>query len=771
MINKISQTTKDNVRRKSVITMPDEPRGVGIGAKQVKERMAGITLDPTNSAFAEIDRVVDETNIELGVVSGSMNAHTANEDIHTSALEKAAWNAAQPNIIESVKVKGVALPVSEKGVDITYESLNVGGANGIAELDANQKLKPSQLPDGINTYAYYDTFADFPVTGQSSITYVDRATNNVYLWTGSDYTNITANLALGETSSTAYRGDKGKEAHDHSLLEDGSNPHKTTFANILDKPSTLAGYGITDALEKGNRTTIVEEAFTERITATNPIEIIDSPLGVKTAEIQSIKGITQNVGGVITHTHLRKLISTGDNLWDYKYFYDTLYAVNPYQILYEVKDGRNCIKIPKPSSYCQQGIELYKGQFAPNTQYVFNFELMYVSDSGYAGLVLLICYTDGTTSEIRCFGWNTETWGEAVVTSNANKTIAYIGITYGYSSVITYYNIDKMQVQLLSNPNTEYKPYTEDYIDLPDIILQSDDELTPDYHIRRRDEITGELLEEPIYTPIEWDNKYSAYNYGIEKTVAGANGHGMALFKIKYPLDVVKQVETNTEILAEQEKLLVQNAEQITQIDAEIGDLSGTVGDINTTVNGLSGDVTQLQTELGNVATLDGTTANKVLKVNSTGDGLQSVSAASAQVVLGDGTGRSITTSVSSGSTSLPTSGAVYTAIEAVKNITTATISSSASLSVATVKRQVNFVIGQIIKNGAPVYGAATSTVPSGYRPSSPYTAQVGVQVSTGSGIVDDIATMSISTTGAITFSGYSNTLAFFDIIFAYEIT
>lgn len=54
-------------------------------------------------------------------------------------------------------------------------------------------------------------------------------------------------LALGETSSTAYRGDRGKTAYDHSQLKDGSNPHLTTFANIDSKPTTLAGYGITDA--------------------------------------------------------------------------------------------------------------------------------------------------------------------------------------------------------------------------------------------------------------------------------------------------------------------------------------------------------------------------------------------------------------------------------------------------------------------------------------------------------------------------------------------
>lgn len=165
-----------------------------------------------------------------------------------------------------------------------------------------------------------------------------------------------------------------------------------------------------------------------------------------------------------------------------------------------------------------------------------------------------------------------------------------------------------------------------------------------------------------------------------------------------------------------------------------------------------------------------GHTANRVLVIDTKGE-IGYSGAGNIDLVLGNGGAQTKTTVVSQGSPSLVTSGGVYAAIQAVKNITSATISSSASLSVATVKRQVNFVIGQIIKNGAPVYGAATSTVPSGYRPSSTYTAQVGVQVSTGSGIVDDIATMSISTTGAITFSGYSNTLAFFDIIFAYEIT
>lgn len=62
-------------------------------------------------------------------------------------------------------------------------------------------------------------------------------------------------LSLGETSTTAYRGDRGKTAYDHSQIVDGTNPHATTFANIVSLPTTIAGYGITDAIISGGNTT------------------------------------------------------------------------------------------------------------------------------------------------------------------------------------------------------------------------------------------------------------------------------------------------------------------------------------------------------------------------------------------------------------------------------------------------------------------------------------------------------------------------------------
>ena len=61
--------------------------------------------------------------------------------------------------------------------------------------------------------------------------YVDTTTNKTYRWGGSSYVEISASLALGETSTSAYRGDRGKTAYDHSQITTG-NPHNVTKANV-----------------------------------------------------------------------------------------------------------------------------------------------------------------------------------------------------------------------------------------------------------------------------------------------------------------------------------------------------------------------------------------------------------------------------------------------------------------------------------------------------------------------------------------------------------
>ena len=106
------------------------------------------------------------------------------------------------------------------------------------------KVPASQLPSYVDDVIEYDSISLFPASGESGKIYVDVDTNKTYRWSGSGYTEISPSIALGETSSTAYRGDRGKKAYDHSIAS--GNPHGTSFADLRSKPSTVNGYGITD---------------------------------------------------------------------------------------------------------------------------------------------------------------------------------------------------------------------------------------------------------------------------------------------------------------------------------------------------------------------------------------------------------------------------------------------------------------------------------------------------------------------------------------------
>jgi hypothetical protein len=151
--------------------------------------------------------------------------------------------------------------------------------HNVATLDSNGKVPSSQLPsyvdDVIEGYLVYDLLTAEPssfdptkyfklvdgeyvrgqageawaadtwyeqgfyedqahttkITPESGKIYVDLVSNKTYRWGGTVYAEIPESLALGETSSTAYRGDRGKIAYDHSQLTSG-NPHHVTKSDV-----------------------------------------------------------------------------------------------------------------------------------------------------------------------------------------------------------------------------------------------------------------------------------------------------------------------------------------------------------------------------------------------------------------------------------------------------------------------------------------------------------------------------------------------------------
>jgi len=143
-------------------------------------------------------------------------------------------NTDNPHGVTKAQV-GLANVTNETQIPLTQK----GAANGVAELDANGFVPSTQLPSFVDEVEEHPTLGDFPATGVDGRIYVAEDTNLAYRWSGSAYVEIAGGLTLGETSSTAYRGDRGKIAYDHSQVTSG-NPHNVTAGEITDFQTSVS---------------------------------------------------------------------------------------------------------------------------------------------------------------------------------------------------------------------------------------------------------------------------------------------------------------------------------------------------------------------------------------------------------------------------------------------------------------------------------------------------------------------------------------------------
>ena len=113
------------------------------------------------------------------------------------------------NLYEYAAARGDAV---KKYCDATYAKKNdvQSSLSSKADLE-NGKVPASQLPSYVDDVEEYTSKSSFPATGTTGKIYVDTTTNLTYRWSGTAYVEISPSLALGETSSTAYAGDKGAE--------------------------------------------------------------------------------------------------------------------------------------------------------------------------------------------------------------------------------------------------------------------------------------------------------------------------------------------------------------------------------------------------------------------------------------------------------------------------------------------------------------------------------------------------------------------------------
>lgn len=106
-------------------------------------------------------------------------------------------------------------------------------------------IPQSALPSYVDDVLEYNGLSNFPATGESGKIYVDISTNKTYRWGSTTYVEISSSLALGETSSTAYYGDRGKIAYDHA------NAKGSAFTSGLYKITTNSEGHVTAATAAG----------------------------------------------------------------------------------------------------------------------------------------------------------------------------------------------------------------------------------------------------------------------------------------------------------------------------------------------------------------------------------------------------------------------------------------------------------------------------------------------------------------------------------------
>ena len=223
----------------------------GLMSSSDKSKLDGVAAGANVSNIA-----YDSTNKKItktinGTTSDVVSAANLKSDMNLSKGDVGLSNVENKS---SATIRG-ELTSTNVTTALGYTPINSslkGANNGIAELDASGKVPSTQLPSYVDDVLEYSTMSDFPFTGESGKIYVDISTNKTYRWSGTTYTEISPSLALGETNSTAFRGDYGKIAYDHASAVG------TAYNNGLYKITTNAQGHVTlaDVVEKSDITAL-----------------------------------------------------------------------------------------------------------------------------------------------------------------------------------------------------------------------------------------------------------------------------------------------------------------------------------------------------------------------------------------------------------------------------------------------------------------------------------------------------------------------------------
>lgn len=201
-----------------------------IALDNLKNKAVLNTQTASSSQFGVIKLGSNLTELN-GVVSvpiattTSAGAMSAADKIKLNGLEniQADWNA----------TSGAAAILNKPTIPSTAEEVGaIPNTTKVATLGEDGFILSSQLPSYVDEIIEVENSSSFPAVGESGKIYVTIEDRKTYRWSGSEYVEISASLTLGDTKSTAYRGDLGAIAYTHATATSGAAAHEIGFYKV-----------------------------------------------------------------------------------------------------------------------------------------------------------------------------------------------------------------------------------------------------------------------------------------------------------------------------------------------------------------------------------------------------------------------------------------------------------------------------------------------------------------------------------------------------------
>ena len=237
----------DIVAGSNVQVNHDEASGhVTISATVPEVTLASLGITATAQELNYTDGVT--SNIQTQLNGKAAVSHTHDDRYYTESetddLLAAKANTSHTHSADNITSGTLALDRIPTITDAKIQGMNANKLTGT--------IPQANLPSYVDDVLEYNGQSNFPEEGESGKIYVDTSTNRTYRWGGSSYVEISSSLALGTTSSTAFRGDYGNTAYQHATAKGSA------FASGLYKITTNAQGHVTaaTAVTKGDITAL-----------------------------------------------------------------------------------------------------------------------------------------------------------------------------------------------------------------------------------------------------------------------------------------------------------------------------------------------------------------------------------------------------------------------------------------------------------------------------------------------------------------------------------